>query len=63
MRQSPEQAFRPTPRVARLRFALGMTGALCLLVGLILSSMPGASEARVCRMQIGGPLAGTCAAR
>ena len=46
-----------------LRLAIGMMGALMVAVAIILSSLPGESVAKTCRMQMGGPLAGTCAAR
>ena len=46
-----------------LRLAIGMMGALVVTVAVMLSSLPGESAAKTCRMQISGPLAGTCAGR
>lgn len=53
---------------ARWRFAALMAAGFMVMAGLAISSVPQASEARVsearvCMLQISGPLAGSCARR
>ena len=43
--------------------AIAMIGGLVLVAGLLLAGMPGESAAKVCQLQLSGPLAGSCAER
>lgn len=45
------------------QIALAMVGMLMLVAGLTLAGLPGESAAKVCQLQLSGPLAGDCAQR
>lgn len=45
------------------QMALALLGGLVLVAGLMLAGMPGEGVAKVCQLQLAGPLAGSCAAR
>jgi len=45
------------------QMALALFGGLVLVAGLMLAGMPGEGVAKVCQLQLSGPLAGTCAPR
>ncbi|WP_151720513.1 hypothetical protein [Gemmobacter serpentinus] len=46
---------------ARWRLAVVTASGFLVLAGLAISSVPAPSQAKVCLMQITGPLAGSCA--